>query len=267
MKKIAMGCFGDWDKHVVHFLNQDEYKPVFVDFTDFDLAAVDAAVPLTLQDAAALRYRHGERHAKYLIPDVAVTALCADKKRFAEWALAGPFAACIPPIYPPGAEQFPCMLKRRRMLSGLGIVPIRDAAEARAHRAALNDKDHFCQAYVPGRFEYATHLLIDDDGAKYHSSNRYEMAGEFAVKGNQQRPIRDEFGVEIPERILKRLTEIAIALGFRGTCSIDYKILDGELHVLELNPRIGSSLFRDINAYLASYIAVLHSAAHLRRIG
>ncbi len=260
IKKIAFGRSGEWDKYVVHVINKNEYTSVFVDFSSFDLAAVDYAVPLSLHDAAALRQRHGTRHAKYLVPDASVSAICADKRNFNEWALAGPFAAVIPPIYPPGGEKFPCMLKRRWQSSGVGIFPIRDAAAAHAHRDALNDPANFCQAYVPGRIEYATHLLIDERGVKYHSSNRYEMAEEFAVKGNEQAPVREEFDIAIPEEILNQLTSIPIALGFAGTCSLDYKIYNGELRLLELNPRIGHSLFRDINSYLESYIAMLDSA-------
>jgi len=257
MKKIAMGRAGGWDQHVMHFLDRAAYAPVFVDFADFDLGAVDYAVPLTLEDAACLRQNHGDRHSKYLIPSAEVTARCADKKDFCEWALANGFAANIPPVYPPGTRQFPYVLKHRRLLSGVGIFPIRDAGDEAAHGVELNDDSYFCQAYVPGRVECATHILFGDDGQHYHSSNMYQMAGEFAVKGNDQRPVREWFGVFIADEVIGLMANILAALGFHGTCSLDYKIFDGRLRLLELNPRIGSSLFRDINAYLRAYIATL----------
>ena len=99
---------------------------------------------------------------------------------------------------------------------------------------------------MPGRTEYATHMLIVDGMVIYHSSNEYEMAQEFSVKGNALAPVSEVIDADVDARIIDELSALLRTIGFNGTCCVDYKIVDGRIRLLEVNPRCGFSLFRDI---------------------
>jgi hypothetical protein len=257
VKKITFGRFGDWENLVRGTIDNNSYAFGCVNFSDFDLRLTDYAVPITLWDSVVLRNRYGDRSEKYLIPDARVIELCADKKIFNETILASDFAWMIPPIYRTAARVFPYVLKKRDELSGKEIFVVRDVADEEPHAARLSSDAYFCQAYMPGRLEYTTHMLITDGTVIYHSSNEYEMAEEFSVKGSNLAPIREIIGVDVGTSIINALAGLLRAIGFNGTCCVDYKIIDGRIRLLEVNPRCGFSLFRDINRYLQAYVGAL----------
>ncbi len=261
MKKIAFGRCSNWEDLVRSTIDPNEYSFECVDFDNFDLSQADYAVPVDLVDAARLRNRYGGRSEKYLIPDARVLELCADKKVFNETILASDFARMIPPIYQTEHRVFPYVLKKRNELSGQKTFVIRHLADERPHIAHLNSDEYFCQAYVSGRVEYATHMLIVGGTVLYHSTNRYEMAEEFSVKGTHLAPARAEPGIDIDHSIIDALRRLLKTIGFNGTCCADYKIVDGRIQLLEINPRIGFSLFRDINRYLRAYTEALQALA------
>jgi hypothetical protein len=96
-------------------------------------------------------------------------------------------------------------------------------------------------------------MLRVDGRTVYHSTNAYEMAGDFMVKGNAMQPIRELLGVDIDFGVIEGFSNLLDMIGFNGTCCIDYKIFDGRIRLLEVNPRVGFSLFRDINRFLYAY--------------
>lgn len=259
--RIAFGRCGDWENLVATTLDPQRYSFRCVDFTTFDLSLADAAVPLTLDEAATLRRRFGNHHPKFILPEPDVAALCADKRHFNEAMLAREFRAMIPPLYGAAERRWPYLLKRRDALSGNEIFVLRNAEDEARHAEKLRDDAYFCQKYVPGRVEYATHMLLTEGELRYHSTNLYEMAEEYSVKGSGLAPLRERIGAAVAPTILDALTALLRAIGFNGTCCVDYKLEDGEIRLLEVNPRCGFSLFRDINAYLEAYLAVLAEAA------
>lgn len=259
VKKIAFGRCGDWENLVRGTIDSNEYAFECVDFSDFDLCLTDYAVPINLWDSVALRNRYGDQNKKYLIPAMHVMELCADKKVFNETILASDFAAVIPPIHRTEMRVFPYFLKKRNELSGREIFAIRNLADERPHVARLNSDEYFCQTYVPGRIEYTTHMLITDGTVVYHSSNVYEMPEEFSVKGNDLAPVREKNDVHVGAGVIDTLAGLLRAIGFNGTCCVDYKIVDGRIRLLEVNPRCGFTLFRDINRYLRAYMDVLQA--------
>ena len=52
-------------------------------------------------------------------------------------------------------------------------------------------------------------------------------------------------------------SRMLIELGYVGTCCINYKMERGVPKLLEINPRVGSSLIPDINRYLFAYLRSL----------
>ena len=210
-------------------------------------------------EATSLRRQYGEENEKYIIPDIHVTALCADKLDFNKAILASDFARMIPPIYGTTKRDFPYVLKKRDGGSGEGTVVVRNEEAEKRYADHLSQNAFFCQAYVPGPVEYATHMLLVDGEVLYHSTNRYVMSDEFLVKGSAYQPAREILGTDIEERVIGELIELLLSIGFSGTCCLDYKITEGGIQLMEVNPRVGFSLFRDINRYLEAYIGALEA--------
>ena len=253
MKKIAFGRIGEWEDVIPATIDTGAYDFACVDFLDFDLDAVDYAVPLTLKDARDLRGRYGDRHAKYLLPSLKAIWQCDDKKIFYQTAVANGFQHVIPPLYSETERIFPYVLKGREAEAGTQVFVIRNAADEAAFSARMSDDAYFCQAYVPGHVEYALHLLLVDGRMLYRSTNVYEMPGEYAVKGLALGPVDAIYGAETDPEVLNTLVKFLRSIDFNGVCCMDYKMVDGRLQILEVNPRVGFTLYRDINRFLPAY--------------
>lgn len=257
---VAFGLVGNWKSLALGVVDPVAYDIDCVDFESFDLTETDIAVPLTLSDASVLRDRHWAHRDKFLVPSVAVTALCHDKKMLNETLLSSRFGHLIPPIQEKATRTPPYVLKRRDALSGQEIFIVRTPEEEATHGDRLLSDRYFCQTYVDGCIEYATHMLIADGALLYHSTNQYRMAPH-AVKGDHGRPLRETCGIEMATAVIAELTEVLRLIGFEGACCIDYKIESGQIRLLEINPRCGFSLFRDINRFLQAYSARLGRGA------
>ncbi len=254
---IAFGKIGDWMSLVAGTIDAHSYTFECVDFNTYDMSYTDYAVPLTIQDARILHRRYGETSNKYIIPKAQVIVLCEDKKLFNESMLDSPYRHLIPPMYDRSDHKFPYVLKMRRESSGNGIFIIHDEQDEAAHRARLEGDGYFCQAFVPGKIEYATHMLLAEGELVYHSSNEYHMGAAFSVKGSATPPIWENIGVDVSPSVIATFVDLLRAVGFNGACCLDYKIVDDRIQLLEVNPRCGFSLHRDINRYLGAYTGAL----------
>lgn len=250
---IVFGQYGNWCDLVAGTIDRTAYRFVCADFATSDLADADAIVPLSLRDAALLRERHAHLAGKFLIPSACVIDLCDDKQQFNRALSATEFAGLIPP---PGTD-YPFIVKPRHGESGGGSFIVADSARAARHAAAIASPDYLCQTVIPGRTEYATHMLMAGGRLLYHSTNAYHMAGDYEVLGQHNRPVREQFGVDAGPATIERFTALLRALDYEGACCIDHKFHQGRVTILELNPRCGFSLFRDINAFLRAYLAAL----------
>lgn len=260
MKNIAFGQIGVWEDLVRSTIDPNSYAFTCVDFLDFHLDRVDYVLPLTLKDARDLRGLYGDRHPKYLLPTLRAIWQCDDKKIFHQTATEHGFGWMIPPLYGETERVFPYVLKKREAEAGTEVFIIRNAVDEALQRARLATDAYFCQAHVPGRVEYALHLLLVDGRVLYQSTNVYEMPDEFSVKGAARPPVETVYGTESDPAIVDTLVAFLRSIDFNGTCCIDYKIVDGRLQVLEVNPRVGFTLYRDINRFLPAYESALRPA-------
>src|ERR1700744_1592890 len=206
-KKIAFGRNGAWGSLVAGSIDREAYAFSCVDFDAFDLRAADYAVPLQVHEAMSLRRQYGEEHEKYLIPEAHITALCADKLDFNKAILASAFARMIPPISDPTKPNFPDVVKNRHGASGAGIFVVQDEQDERRYADHASREGCFCQAYVPGQIEYATHILLVESEVLYHSTNKYVMPDEFLVKGSAHQPAQEMLGTAMEGRVIGELTD------------------------------------------------------------
>lgn len=255
-RTVAFGLKTDLQPYLEAAVDPAAFDIAFLDFETAPLDGAEIVVPLTLQDILMLHRSHPAERHRYLAPSPAVMALCHDKKALNERLLDSPFASLIPPLQAPGLRQLPYVLKKREATSGEQTFILRTAEDEARHAGHLGSEQYFCQSYVEGPIEYASHMLFAGGRLVYHSTNQYWMRPH-DVKGNGARPVREIIGFAMAEPVIAALAEVVSGLGFEGLCCVDYKVQEGRVRLLEINPRFGFSLFRDINRLLVAYAEAL----------
>src|SRR5690606_220214 len=134
-----------------------------------------------------------------------------------------------------GEFSAPYILKKRIDQTGKNSWFILDEQQEKTLLADLPMEDYFRQEIIPGRFEYASHILFVGGRIIRSLSFEYELENELLIKG-QFWPIEQRL---IPCPFPELFTSVLRTIGFEGLCCIDYKILDGRPYIMEINPRFG----------------------------
>jgi len=236
------------------------YAPSFVDLAQIRPEDFDAVVPLQIMDYRPL-LRHPElRGLKFLHPSPKTVSLCDDKLRLTMFLISQGFARFVPALRSTGAP-YPYVRKKRRGWWGMHCHVVNGAGDEREFDPG--DNNWFAQALVPGRFEFATHILRAGGQIRYASTFAYEMATPAFVRGAPETPLHTEF---IPGcDHLDVFSEMLARLEYEGTACIDYKVVAGQPVLFEINPRFGGSLSGDVTAYLDAYLAALAGDASSAR--
>ena len=203
-----------------------------------NLRAHDLVVPLTLPDLARLRAFEPLLARNPLpLPDAACVALCDDKLACNRALVAAGFADNVPEIA--DSLPFPYVLKKRIDAWGDNTHVVASAGDECRLAALLRDPDYFCQAFVPGQREYAAHLLVRGG----------RIAAALVVEYGFERSLHKKCREQPPHyRRLRRGTHLPLfrdmlkAIGYEGLCCVNYKLQDGRVRILEINPRFGASL-------------------------
>jgi|GEM_PF-1111684 len=210
----------------------------FADPTPEELRAHDVVVPITLQDLERLRaFAPLLARNPLPLPDAACVALCDDKLACNRALSAAGFAHCVPEIA--DTLPFPYILKKRIDAWGDNAHVVANEADEARLAALLRDPDYFRQAFVPGQREYAAHLLVRDGRIVAALAVEYVFVQALHKKSREQPPHYRR--LRRPSH-LPLFRDMLAAIGYEGLCCINYKIEDGRVRLLEINPRFGASL-------------------------
>lgn len=226
--------------------HQIEFGPV----TEDSFKRFDIVVPLTL---AALE--ETRRHAPLLkmalpLPTAESVRLCDDKHEFNQALVKAGFGRHIPKMAQGLVLTPPYILKKRIGEWGNGCYIIRNKDDEEAQRERILDPDYFCQEFIPGSTEFATHILFVDGRIVKALNIKYELTGEAPIKGQDAERLRII-------RRCKYLDLFALVLRtvqYQGLCCVNYKVAKGQPFLLEINPRFGGSLA----PYFFSFLNHLH---------
>jgi hypothetical protein len=251
VRHIAFGAFDDWTERIVRALDRRSTAS-FIDAKTAPLDAFDAVVPLQAWHYEGLARRPDLRGRKFFHPAPETAALCEDKLRLAEFLAREGFGRHVPALRAPG-PPYPYVWKRRSGYFGLHCKVVSGPEDERD--LDLADEAWFAQEAVPGDVEYATHVFRADGRIGYVATVTYEMGQSGLVKGALTPPLVNRMVRGCPNLTL--FAEILGRLDYEGTACIDYKLEAGEPRLFEINPRVGSSLIWDLNAYLDAYVGAL----------
>ena len=214
-----------------------QHKITFEELSSADIKDFDLVVPLYLRD---LKYLNDVRHLisdnPIPIPSVENIALFDDKFLFNQAMVVKGFAPLIPKMG--GALAYPYILKKRVDNSSNSVRIITNSDEEQLLKDVISSPEYFCQEMIRGPSEYATHILIKDRKITHSINIEYVFDTDLPVK------IRDK---ELYKKISKcphldTFASILTALDFEGLCCVNYKELDKQPYIFEINPRFGGSL-------------------------
>ena len=252
LQQILFGWKPDWEPLLRARLDQNAYVATFAQLDGPDLAAFDCVVPLTLADYRAMAANPTRASAAALCPSPETVALCDDKGSFNDFLLHNGFAALVPRLYAPNeTADYPIVVKPRHGAWGQGVRILHSPAD---EERLPNASGWLRQAYVPGQAERVAHILAVDGEIRFWSGLDCTAGKEFTINGQGQ-PVR--YSPANDAAAVAHLSAILRQLRYTGTACFDYKWVDDRPMIFELNPRIGYSLIRDINGYLAATLGVL----------
>ncbi|HVO91225.1 MAG TPA: ATP-grasp domain-containing protein [Terriglobales bacterium] len=253
--RIKFGNQNDRAREIATYVDHTRFKCEFGVLNSTDISRYDCVVPLTLSDYEALRSHDNFNGTKFWLPDAETVETCHDKLSLNHALLEGEFAEIVPALRTSRSNEFPYILKKRQDEWGCNSFVVRNSDDERAMAALIESPDYFCQTYIFGSEEYALHVLFINNEVAYAQTVKYEMGSSSYVKGKRLSPVQTTYLSE--NYHLARFHRVLAALGFNGTCCINYKMDNGLPMLLEINPRIGASLTSCINEYLESYLLSL----------
>ena len=222
----------------------------FADLGAVDLSGADVIIPLGLADQRYINALLPDHpRLPVIVPDERCIELCHDKPRFRAHLQGLGLGDGITPRRHAG--RFPYILKPRQGEWGLDTVIIRDAAEEAAHAALIASGACLEEPYIVGDQECSTHIIATGGRIRFMGSVRFSFDSDHYVKGVHKDPI----GMEIVQHgcyapIFER---ILTSIGYQGFACFDYKIVDGQPCIFELNPRYGASMTTFIAQALPLY--------------
>ncbi len=249
--RILFSDLPGWQPFIEQGFRGSPHAVAFSDLAQAPLETFDLVVPLTVPD---LLYLDGVRprlsRSPLPIPSADAVRLCDDKPRLNAALAASGFAAHLPGASRVG--EYPYIIKKRQAAGGLDCHLVASPQDEAACAALLDDPAYFCQAFIPGRREFAAHLLLVDGQVRASLNVQYVFTRQAPIKGQD---LAYYTTVE-PCPHIPLFTAMLNAIGFSGLCCVNYKVDARQILLLEINPRFGGSLgpffFTFIPALLAS---------------
>ena len=236
-RKILFSRKPDWESAIASGFRSTRHEVTFAELSRENVLKHDLVVPLTLE---ALMSLDGMRALlednPIAIPSLQSVALCNDKDLFNRALIDVGYGKLIPSI--DGNLGYPYILKKKVDEWSANSFIVRDRRDEETFAAKIADPDYFRQTFVPGRSEYAAHLVFQGGRVMCSLNVRYLFACDTPIKGRDKLVSSEVCGCPY----LDQFAAILKFIGFEGLCCFNYKAVDGAPYVLELNPRFGGSL-------------------------
>lgn len=240
-RHVLFGHYPSWTARIAERIDHALFVPSFSDFVRSDPDAFDAAIPTRIEHYDQLRGR-----GRAFVPSPEVVDLCEDKWVLRETLRSLGFGESMPADVE-GPEDYPCLLKPRRGEFGADIRFLREPEAV--------PEGYYLERFVAGRSEYAFHLLRVGGGTAYHQAVRYEMAEPEAIRGDASPPQTARLVDGAP--LLDWAEQMLDAIGFEGLCCLNFKLVERQPKLFEINPRFGGSLVFDITRFTGAYCDAL----------
>lgn len=233
--KILFSNRDGWVDLLAKKFHYTRHQVSFGDIQHTDLGGYDLVVPLALEDLRYLSHLPPGTHNLIPVPSPEAIELCDDKLKFHACLAAQGFGSHLPRIDP--QLGYPCVLKRNPDEAGAHCYIVRDVDAERALPAECSGADYFRQEFIPGRREYACHILFIGGRIVHSLTIEYGYRTDFPIKGR----VAPAYMLIRRCPWLPLFARVLDALHFEGLCCVNYKLRNNQPVLLEINPRLGRS--------------------------
>jgi hypothetical protein len=237
IKNVLFSANEEWAEIIGKSFKHTGFKVDFKPFNPLEFKSYDLIVPLCIPDLkVCMANRELLEQQSVAIPSDESMEICNDKHTFNDFMIANGFAAYIPNVEKP--FQYPYILKKNIDEYGKYTFIIKNPEDERIHFDDLRDEAFYCQELVPGKYEYAAHIIFRGGKIVSDLNIRYTFEHEHYIKGKEVYVCKEVF----PSSHLELFTDILNKIGFEGICCFNYKEVNGRPMIFEINPRFGGSL-------------------------
>lgn len=235
--KVLFSANNGLEKNIRRGFRFQRYQISFGVFDPENIRKHNVLIPLDIDDVRVIhRHPHLIKDKLVPIPGLNVADLCDDKYLFNRTLIDKGFKEMIPKI---GSDlPFPFFLKKKVATGGNDCRLISNADQKKEFKELISSPDYFCQKAIRGKNEYATHILFKDGEIMTSLTVKYTFFGRLPVNGKDRFVCSEICDCEY----LDAFAKILEAIGFKGLCCFDYKVINGRPYIFELNPRFGASL-------------------------
>lgn len=227
-----------WKSRLQKGFRFTHHQIVFEEITAENIADFDLIVPTTIQDLKSLNNTPELiEHNLIPIPSLESIEICDDKKIFFQTLSKNGFSKYLPKTG--GKYNYPYLLKKRNDEAGENSYIISNDEQEHTLAEYIKNPDYFSQESVPGKKEYATHILFKENKVAYSITIEYNFEHQCQIHGKVQATY-SELITSSP--YLDVFSDILKSIKFEGLCCIDYKIIENSPVIFEINPRPGISL-------------------------
>ncbi|MCD8741543.1 ATP-grasp domain-containing protein [Mucilaginibacter roseus] len=223
-------------------LNFEEFSNV----TDFGL--YDLVVPMTVDDVTRCNASRNVIKSDVIpIPSADAIMIC-DRKDLLIEKLRECGLGCLVPAQ---RDNYPYILKKNAGDFSKNAYIITSKQDEDTHKSLLDDPDYFTQELIQGKKEFASHIVFKNGKIIANVTVCHRYAEAAYLQGKTTSNSRNR----IANRHQAAFTQVLNLIGFEGLCCIDYKEVNGQPKIFEINPRFGGSLrfyFRGLLRQLGS---------------
>jgi len=252
-RKILFSDKYGWRDSICSELSRWRYEPFFKSVDVVDLDGFDILVPQHLTDISYLIDNYPELNGiKCFIPPISALEICNDKSLFNQFMMTSGFGELIPNVT--DSPSFPYILKKRIDEFGSHSRIIYTSSEEKTFQKYIDSDDYYRQEYITGRDEFTTHILMVGRKIVFHATLQFTFEKALFVKGVGCKAPR---GTVVSCSQMDTFEAILNDLQFEGLCCFNYKLVDGQMKIFEVNPRYGGSLTRFLPKVMKEYTRLL----------
>ena len=148
--------------------------------------------------------------------------------------------------------RYPCIFKLAVSFGGAGATVHPSASRPPDLAKVPRTTDYVVQAFIPGNTEYGGHFLLAH--GRVVRALYYRNTRDPSVQVQRGRMLTYDRLEALPEA--DQLEDLFARVNYTGFACVDFKIVDGQVQIFEINPRLGGTLMHNIPDLLDFFAAV-----------
>lgn len=213
---------------------------MFTDFNDFENIDADVLFPLT-EGCSRKILDNLSCSNQAVLPSSDVINLAQDKMAFSNYLKEKGYSQYLP-LEGKDVNSYPYVLKGRTGFYGDNVFIVENEEHEKQYLDRLRSSKNFKQEFLEGCEEYALYYIFDGSNFVYLNEIKYTYEERYFVKSSRYKATSIESRCECSFKDI--FSDILRELNYNGFGCYNYKIVDDQLKIIELNPRIGASMKR-----------------------